>query len=131
MKKITLFVLIALSIASCKKELPNIIKTAIFNCELQYDLNSDIDSIILNLDKSKISQLSKDSLSSLIFKQNFGDKQIKQSETELENLLRLNPEYSNYDEIKNMKTRYYNKDSKKYFDNSLFIQKKYHELLLK
>jgi hypothetical protein len=131
MKKTTLFVLIALSIASCKKELPNIIKTAIFNCELQYDLNSDIDSIILNLDKSKISQLSEDSLSSLIFKQNFGDKQIKQSESELENLLILNPEYSDYHEIKNMKTRYYNKDSKKYFDNSLFIQKKYHELLLK
>jgi hypothetical protein len=120
-----------ISICSCKKELPSNIKAAIFNCELQYNLNSDIDSIILNLDKAKISLLSQDSLSSLIFKQNFGDNQIKKSESELENLLKLNPEYSDCDEIKNMKTRYYDKDSKKYFDNSLFIQKKYHELLLK
>lgn len=131
MKKTTLLALMLISICSCKKELPSNIKTAIFNCELQYNLNSDIDSIILNLDKAKISLLSQDSLSSLIFKQNFGDNQIKKSESELENLLKLNPEYSDYDEIKNMKTRYYDKDSKKYFDNSLFIQKKYHELLLK
>ena len=57
-----------ISICSCKKELPSNIKAAIFNCELQYNLNSDIDSIILNLDKAKISLLSQDSLSSLIFK---------------------------------------------------------------
>lgn len=103
MKKIFL-ILIVLIFNSCKeKTLPSNIANTLDDCEMQTKINREFDSIILNLNESEIKKIKLDSLESIISQMKFNREILNEKESKLEELLKYNADYSDYDEIKNRK----------------------------
>jgi len=114
-------------LVSCKKELPEILQSKIKSCELAYEYGKENDSVIIHLQNNEIDKLSKDSIQKLIFNADRNRARYAETEKELEEMLKINPEYSNYDEYKAMKKPYYLKDSKKYFETISYLDNKMFE----
>lgn len=114
-------------LVSCKKELPEILRSKINCCELAYECGKENDSLIIHLQNNEIDKLSKDSIQKLIFNADRNRARYTETEKELEEMLKINPEYSNYDEYKAMKKPYYLADSKKYFETISYLDNKMFE----
>ena len=103
MKKILLLLFIIL--ASCaKKELPSNVSIALSDLDIFKKISRDYDSLINTLDESKINRLSIDSLNSIIVGIKVNREMLQEKEYKVEEFLKYNPEYSDYDEIKNRET---------------------------
>lgn len=111
-----------LVLVSCNKKLPSNIKSAVIGCELSCDSRKLDDSIIINLSKKDIDTLSLKTIEDLLRKHDVNYKDYKESSKELEELLKFNPEYSDYDEIKKIKKPYYTTNSIKYYENIMYLQ---------
>lgn len=99
------FLLLFIVFASCvKKELPSNVSIALNDLDGFIKINRDYDSLISILDESKINDLSIDSLNSIIVRIKVNREMLQEREYKVEEFLKYNPEYSDYDEIKNRKT---------------------------
>jgi hypothetical protein len=131
MKKIILTILIISVFVSCKNKLPSNIESAVRGCELNYKLHRKSDSIILNLSTKEIDKLPLDTITKLIGDLEFHRNMEKSDEKELEELLKINPEYSDYDEVKNMKKSYYDDNFLKCSKIVMYLNDKQMELMKK
>ena len=86
---------------SCKKELPSNIKSTLTMQNMYGDELNKVDSVIVKLNDNDIANMSKDDAEGLIRKHNYHQISYDQFSNELDEILKLNPEYSDYDEIKN------------------------------
>jgi hypothetical protein len=109
MKKLFLLFFWLLLMFSCKKELPSNIKDAADRVNYFVSYHQKFDSMIVNIDTTSICKLDRDSLYTLYFISENNIKNYKESVLKLEELLKYNPEYSDYDEIKNIKTPFRDK----------------------
>lgn len=99
------FLLLFIVFASCaKKELPSNVSIALNDLDGFIKINRDYDSLISILDESKINDLSIDSLNSIIVRIKVNREMLQEREYKVKEFLKYNPEYSDYDEIKNRKT---------------------------
>lgn len=104
MKKLLLLLFFGLLLMfSCKKELPSNIKDVVNEVNYIVSYQQKFDSIIVNMDTISIYKIDKDSLFSLYLFSNENEKKYQESVLKLEELLKYNPKYSDYDEIKNIK----------------------------
>ena len=122
MKKLLVFSMVFVSFVSCKEKLPSNIGSAISSIEFDYEVRRDFDSVIVSMDKISIDKLTRDSLRSLVFKKNWYEDKDKKNKTELDELLKYNPKYSDFSEVKNIKQPYYYKEMGLYFRNTLYIE---------
>ena len=129
MKKIILTILIMSVFVSCKKKLPSNIKSAVIGCELSCDNRKVNDSTILNLTKKDMDTLSKKTIDDLLWFNEYYEKDYKENSEELKELLKINPEYSDYEEVKKMKEPYYHKDISKFFENRTYLDNRSYELM--
>ena len=91
--------------ASCeKKELPSNVSSALYDLDVFKKICRDYDSLVSTLDESKINGLPIDSLNSIIVRIKVNREMLQEREYKVEEFLKYNPEYSDYDEIKNRKT---------------------------
>lgn len=116
---------------ACKKKLPSNIESAVSSCELNYDMHRKSDSIILNLTTEEIDKLPYDTITKLNGDLDFNRNRDKSSEKELKELLTINPEYSDYDEVKNMKKSYYDENLIKSSKIKMYLDEKQYELMKK
>ena len=130
MKKVILGALLLLSIVSCKKELPDNIKSKIDTCEVYYELGKENDSIIISMSKNDIDKLKKEDIEEILRRQEMSSETYKRSEEELDEILKYNPEYSNYDEVKSMKKPYSYKNLIKYYENISYLDTKLYDITL-
>jgi hypothetical protein len=114
---------------SCKKKLPSNIKSAVIGCELSCDNRKVNDSTILNLTKKDMDTLSKKTIDDLLWFNEYYEKDYKENSEELKELLKINPEYSDYEEVKKMKEPYYHKDISKFFENLTYLDNRSYELM--
>lgn len=128
MKKIILILIVASSIFSCKKELPSNIKTAVFNVNYSIDNRKENDSVILNLTTKEIDTLSKKTINGLLYNNEMFEENYKESSDELKEILKINPEYSDYEEVKNIKQPNYYKNMPKFYDNIMLLENRSLEL---
>lgn len=122
MKKIILSILIISVFVSCNKKLPSNLKSAVVGCELSCDRRKVNDSIIINLSNKDMDTLSKKTIEDLLWKNDLNNKDYEENSKELEELLKFNPEYSDYDEIKKIKQPYYTTNRNKYYNNIMYLQ---------
>ena len=91
--------------ASCaKKELPSNVSIALSDLDISEKISRDYDSLVNTLDESKINSLSIDSLNSIIVAIKVNRDMLQEKQYKVEEFLKYNPEYSDYDEIKNRET---------------------------
>ena len=128
MKKIILTILIASIFVSCKKKLPSNIGSTVRVGEFYYDLHRKSDSTILNLTTEEIDKLPLDTISKLIGVLEHNRDMEESNEKELKELLTINPEYSDYDEVKNMKQSYYDDNFIKSSKIKMYLEDKRIEL---
>ena len=103
MKKILLLLFIIF--ASCaKKELPSNVSIALSDLDISEKISRDYDSLVNTLDESKIKDLSIDSLNSIIVAIKVNREMVQEKEYKVEEFLKYNPEYSDYEEIKKRAT---------------------------
>ena len=99
MKKALLLLFIIF--ASCaKKELPPNVSIALSDLDISEKISRDYDSLVNTLDESKINSLSIDSLNSIIVAIKVNREMLQEKEYKVEEFLKYNPEYSDYEEIK-------------------------------
>ena len=124
MKK-TLVVAIALIALSCKEKLPSNIKSELSSYKFAANFNKPSDSLIVSLTKEEIDDLSDEKISSLIFRDAYASDDYDNAEKKLDELLKYNSKYSDYDEVKN-KTEFYRnlnlEINKKYWDNITYLR---------
>jgi hypothetical protein len=114
---------------SCKNKLPNNIESAVRSCELEYKIHRKSDSIILNHTTEEIDKMPLDTISKLIGVLEINRDMEENNEKELKELLKINPEYSDYDEVKNMKKSYYNENLIKSSKIKMYLEKQYEKKL--
>ena len=91
--------------ASCaKKELPSNVSIALSDLDISEKISRDYDSLVNTLDESKIKDLSIDSLNSIIVAIKVNREMVQEKEYKVEEFLKYNPEYSDYEEIKKRAT---------------------------
>jgi hypothetical protein len=103
MKK-TFLILFIVFVSCAKKQLPSNVSIALDDLDIFEKINRDYDSLISTLDESMINRLSIDSLNSIIVGVKVNRVMLQEREYKVEEFLKYNPEYSDYDEIKNRKT---------------------------
>ena len=86
--------------SSCKEKLPSNILTQKIQVEKYLEILDKSSVLILNTDKQKIDLLSEDSLISILSHFESWSDGYKSSKKELDELLKFNPQFSDYDEIK-------------------------------
>jgi hypothetical protein len=131
MKKIILTILIISVFVSCKDKLPSNIASAVRVCEFNYEAHRKSDSIILNLSTKEIDKLPLDTITKLIDDLEFHRNIEKSIEKELQEFLKINPEYSDYDEVKNMKKSYYDDNHSNSYKTEIYLNHKQYELMVK
>jgi hypothetical protein len=101
MKKIILSLTFISLLGSCKEKLPSNLQSTLFmvNTYAQ-DMNS-IDSVIIGLTDTDINKLSSDSAFSLYARHTNSHSTYEKYQEELDELLKYNAKYSDYDEVKN------------------------------
>lgn len=105
-KVITVLLFTSVTIVSCKEKLPSNISTLVWTINSQVEIMNEIDSIIINMTDEDIMKISADSARFLYVSQSHYQDNYNKSSKELEDLLKYNPEYSDYDEIRNIKNSY-------------------------
>ena len=131
MKKIIFTILIITIFASCNKKLPSNIKSAVIGCELSNSMHRKGDSIILNLTKEEIDKMPLDTITKLVGDLEFNRNDEKSNEKELKELLKINPEYSDYDEVQNMKKSYFDDNLIKSYKIEMYLNDRQFELIEK
>lgn len=124
MKNLLIIIFVSLFIFSCQEKLPTNIQDALSNYEFYVNRHASIDSATESLNKSLIDSMSSDQLDSIIYSESSALDYYFSASEDLEELLKFNPEYSDYDVIKN-KIKLYryrpgNKD--KFWDNYYYIR---------
>lgn len=107
MKKVLLSLAIIATLASCESKLPANINSAVEHVKFVDEMNYEIDSLFSNLTKAKIDNLDQDSLSTLIAIYSAREIGRNNASSELAELLKYTPEYSDHSKVKD-------KDSKRY-----------------
>jgi len=99
-----MMVLFALvTMVSCKDKLPENISSAVRWSEVHLNSLNEVDSVIIKLTDKDIENISVDSARSLYVRHNISYDEYNSSIKEIDELLKYNAEYSNYDELKNRK----------------------------
>lgn len=108
MKKTIVFSTYILLIASgCGNDrLPSNIASILVAEQANLDELNRIDSLIISLNDEEINKISKDSCFSLYSSHNNFQEWYDKSSKELDDILKFNPSYSDYSEIKNKKYPY-------------------------
>jgi hypothetical protein len=108
MKKIIMFSTYILLIASgCGNDkLPSNIASILVTEQANLDELNRVDSLIISLNDEEIKKISKDSCFSLYSSHNNFQEWYDESSEELMEILKINPIYSDYTEIKNRKYEY-------------------------
>ena len=105
MKKIILFFFIVF-ISCSKKELPSDISYALYDLNSYEKISRDYDSLISTLDEPKINNLPYDSLESIIVQFKVNKEMLQERKDKLDEFLKYNPQYSDYEEIKNREAKF-------------------------
>jgi hypothetical protein len=121
MKKLVLFTMLVVLFVSCKEKLPSNMSSALYNYERQVEYNRESDSIILSLTKESIDKLSMDSINIILFKNAYASDRYNEVEKKLDEYLKYNPEYSDYNEIKNKVLPYRYTDLTKFYNNVRYL----------
>lgn len=106
MKKLIPIIAIAFSLASCQEKLPTNIQSALSNYEMQVDIANKSDSLIYHLEPADMDKMSSDSIHTILGVNEMQVDYAEKAEKELQELLKFNPEYSDYEQIKNAKRLY-------------------------
>jgi hypothetical protein len=105
MKNLLIIIFVSIFIFSCKKELPSSVKSQLGSVNFYTQELNEVDSIIWGLSDDEIKTLSSDSSLSLIARHNNLNDLYQSSSDELDEIIKINPEYSDHEDIKNR--RYY------------------------
>lgn len=127
MKKVTLSLLVIVSLFSCKEKLPSNISTSLYFANESMNELNELESIIGPLSDSDISKLSKDSLRTLYFGYKFSSERYEQYDNELDEILKYNPEYSEHPDM----VKVYRKNSLSYvqvLENFRKIEDRYYSI---
>jgi hypothetical protein len=100
MKKTFLITFSIILLTSCGEKLPTNISSALWMSNTNMNSLNQVDSIILTLSESDINNLSADSAFSLYASHENLQQSANKADKELDELLKYNPEYSDYSEIK-------------------------------
>lgn len=106
MKKLIATIAIAFSLTSCQEKLPANIQSALSYYEMQIDIANKSDSLIYYLEPADIDKMSSDSIHIMLGVNELQVNYAEKAEKELQELLKFNPEYSDYEQIKNAKRLY-------------------------
>lgn len=122
MKRLSILLLVSfVSLVSCKEKLPSNISYVLYSYERQVEYNRESDSVILSLTKESIDKLSMDSINTILLSNAFASDRYDEVEKELDELLKYNPKYSHYDEIKNKVLPYRYEDLTKFYNNVRYL----------
>lgn len=105
MKKILLGLTLLYMLTSCEEKLPSNIEGKVYSVEFQNRFADEFDSTILSMNKNSIDNLSYDSLQTLIWSEEYREKNCKEAEKELEDILKYNVKYSDHSRIKTLHRR--------------------------
>lgn len=106
MKKLLVILGLSVSLISCQEKLRSNIDSALFSYELAVKFGDPTDSLVISLNQQSIDKLSLDSVKTIIYATEFHRERQLKAAKELEELLKYNPEYSDYEKIKNRKSQY-------------------------
>ena len=105
MKKVLLGLTLIYMLTSCEEKLPSNIEGKVHSVEFQNRFADEFDSTILSMDKNSIDNLSYDSLQTLIWEEEYYQKNCKEAKKELEDILKYNVKYSDHPRIKTLHER--------------------------
>jgi len=101
MKKLIALSLIVFSLYSCQEKLPSNISSSSSWLKMQKEqFEEDIIIPVSNLSKEKIDNMPTDSINFLLDRIEYKEKDIRKFEEELDDLLKYNAKFSDYEEIK-------------------------------
>jgi len=101
MKNLLIIIFVSLFIFSCKEELPSSVKSQLGSVNFSVQELNKVDSIIWSLNDDDIKGLSSDSALSLISRHKIEKNFYESSSDELDEIIKINPEYSDHEDIKN------------------------------
>lgn len=101
MKNLIIIIFISLFIFSCKEELPSSVSNQLNSVNYYVQELNGTDSIIWSLDDDEIRSLSPDSALSLISQHSTRKNLYDNASDELDEIIKINPQYSDYEIIKN------------------------------
>ena len=122
MKKLIAIIAIAFSLSSCGEKLPANIQSALSWYEIQVDNVNKSDSLILSLKPEDIDKMSSDSITILLGANEMQHNAVTKADKELQELLKFNPEYSDYESIKNAKRSYRSSNLVHFFDLTRYME---------
>ncbi len=124
MKNLLIIIFVSLFIFSCQEKLPTNIQDALSNYEFYVKHHESTDSAISSLNQSVIDSMSLDQLDSITRRESSALDDYLTASASLEELLKFNPEYSDYDVIKNRVElhRFRSENKEKYWVNSDYIR---------
>ena len=128
MKKVLLFLVIVVSLFSCKEEikpLPTNISTALHSRNYYYDRSVEINKSIYLLTDSDINKLPKDSILSLISLQDVLRVDYSKYQNELDELLKYNPEYSSHPDMNMTYEHSHTDELEQVYDNISKLRNRY------
>jgi hypothetical protein len=101
MKNLLIIIFVSLFIFSCKEELPSSVNGQLNSVNYFAQELNETDSIIWSLNDDEIGSLSSDSALRLISQHNTRRNLYQSSSDELDEIIKINPEYSDHEDIKN------------------------------
>lgn len=106
MKKIIAILGLSVSLISCQEKLPANIDSALYSYEFAVKCGDPTDSLVISLNQQSIDKLTVDSITTIISTCEYYREKQSKAAKELDELLKYNPEYSDYDKIKNKRSQY-------------------------
>ena len=106
MKKLIAIIAITFTLTSCQEKLPSNIQSALSYYEMQVDIGNKSDSLIYHLEPVDIDKMSSDSIHIMLGVNEMHGNNVTKADKELQELLKFNPEFSDYEQIKNAKRLY-------------------------
>jgi hypothetical protein len=120
-KNTIILAILSVFLFSCKEEkLPSNIKSAVFNIEWAYQESYSHDSLMENMDKKYIDNLSEHSIDSIFWDHDKHMNEKSAAKKQLDKLLMYNAEYANHKELNNIH-KYAYKISQRYYDNVILL----------
>jgi hypothetical protein len=101
MKNSLIIICASLFIFSCKEELPSSVSNQLNSVNYYVQEMNGTDSVIWSLDDDEIRSLSPDSALSLISQHSTRKNLYDNASDELDEIIKINPQYSDYEDIKN------------------------------
>jgi len=115
-----------ISLISCEEKLPSNIKESVNQLNSMIDIVNKYDSVILSMDVNSINKLDKDSLFTLsLYYSNAFSTYYLPYKNKLDEVLKLNPKYSDNSEVKSIKKLIRDSNKEKYENNMFYIENLY------